>query len=65
MKISLDVAITIISPTEKNKTSKASWCGDHYSEYFNPSEKGTYRIAVTVEDREGKGEVTFKYKHKG
>jgi len=65
MKISLDVAITIISPTEKNKTSKASWCGDHYSESFSPAEKGTYRIAIKVEGREGKGKVTFNYKHKG
>ena len=65
MKISLDVAITIISSTGKKKTSKAPWCGDHYGESFSPSEKGAYRIAIKVEGQEGKGEVTFKYEHKG
>jgi hypothetical protein len=60
-----DVAITIISPTGKKKTSKAPWCGDHYSESFSPSEKGTYLIVIKVEGHEGKGEVTFKTKHEG
>ena len=54
-----DVAITIISPTGKEKTSKAPWCGDHYGESFSPSEKGTYRVVIKVEDPEGKGEVTL------
>ena len=55
------VLITIISPTGEKKTSKAPWCGDHYGASFSPSEKGTYQVVVKVEDREGKGETTFKY----
>ncbi|MEE9913965.1 MAG: hypothetical protein K4571_19820 [Deltaproteobacteria bacterium] len=60
-----DVAITIISPTGKQKASKAPWCGDHYGESFSPSEKGTYQIVINVIGREGKGEVTFKYAFEG
>jgi hypothetical protein len=60
-----DVAITIISPTGKKETNRVPWCGDHYGESFSPSEEGTYQIVVKVEGREGKGEVTFKYKHQG
>jgi hypothetical protein len=60
-----DVTITIISPTGKQKTSSAPWCGDHYGQSFRPSEKGTYRIVLKVEGREGKGETTFKYQFEG
>lgn len=59
------VTITIVSPTGKQKTSKAPWCGDHYGESFSPSEKGTYRIVIKVEGQEGKGQTTFKYEFKG
>ena len=60
-----DVAITIISPTDKQKASKAPWCGDHYGESFSPSEKGTYLIVIKVDGPEGKGQTTFKYEFKG
>jgi hypothetical protein len=49
-----NVTITIISPTGKQKTSSAPWCGDHYGQSFSPSEKGTYRIVLKIEGREGK-----------
>jgi len=60
-----NVTITIISPTGKEKTSKAPWCGDHYGESFTPSEKGTYQILVQVEGQGGKGKATFTYVYKG
>lgn len=58
-----NVAITIISPGGKKTMSKAPWCGDHYGASFSPVELGTYRIAIKVEGREGKGDVNFQYKH--
>ncbi|MHB8138155.1 MAG: hypothetical protein ACYDGO_07160 [Smithellaceae bacterium] len=60
-----NVTITIISPTGKQKTSKAPWCGDHYGESFSPLEKGMYQIVIKVEGQEGKGEAMFKYQSKG
>ena len=60
-----DVTITIITPSGKEKTGKAPWCGDHYGESFTPSEKGTYQIVIKVEGQEGKGQTTFKYEFKG
>lgn len=59
------VAITVISPSGKKKTSNMPWCGDHYGESFTPAEKGTYRIVIKVEGQEGKGQTTFKYEFKG
>lgn len=59
-----NVTIAIISPTGKEKTSKAPWCGDHYGESFSPSEVGTYQILVEVEGQGEKGKATFKYVYK-
>lgn len=59
------VTVSIISPSGKEKTSKAPWCGDHYGESFTPSEKGTYQIIIKVDGQEGKGQTTFKYEFKG
>ena len=48
---------------EKNKQSAMVW--GSLRRILQPIGKGIYRIAVKVEGREGKGEVTFKYTHNG
>jgi hypothetical protein len=59
-----DVVITLISPSGKEKISKAPWCGDHYGQSVSPSEKGTYKIRIKVKAKEGDGETTFDYVYK-